>query len=39
MIGNILNLTSAISQYLNRAVQGIIIIAAVLLQRGARERE
>lgn len=39
MIGNILNLTSAISQYLNGAVQGIIIIAAVLLQRGARERE
>lgn len=36
MIGNILNLTSAISQYLNGAVQGIIIIAAVLLQRGAR---
>lgn len=39
MIGNILNLTSAISQYLNGAVQGIIIIAAVLLQRGAKGRE
>lgn len=38
MIGNILNLTSAISQYLNGAVQGIIIIIAVLLQRGAKGR-
>ena len=37
-IGNILNLTDAISQYLNGAVQGIIIIVAVLLQRGARLR-
>ena len=33
-IGNILNLTSAISPYLNGAVQGIIIIVAVFLQRG-----
>src|SRR5690606_7198998 len=39
MIGNILNLTSAISQYLNGAVQGIIIIAAVLMQRGVRKGE
>lgn len=39
MIGNILNLTSAISQYLNGAVQGIIIIAAVLMQRGAAKGE
>ena len=39
MIGNILNLTSAISQYLNGAVQGIIIIAAVLMQRGAGKGE
>jgi len=38
MIGNILNLTSSISQYLNGAVQGVIIIAAVLLQRGDRSR-
>lgn len=37
-IGNILNLTDAISQYLNGAVQGVIIIIAVLLQRGANSR-
>lgn len=36
MIGNILNLTDAISSYLNGAVQGIIIIVAVLLQRGSK---
>lgn len=35
LIGNILNLTDAISNYLNGAVQGIIVIAAVYLQRGA----
>ncbi|KQT49683.1 ABC transporter permease [Devosia sp. Leaf420] len=34
-IGNILNLTDIISNYLNGAVQGIIIIAAVYLQRGS----
>lgn len=33
-IGNVLNLTGYISEYLNGAVQGIIIIVAVLLQRG-----
>ena len=33
-IGNILNLTDVISNYLNGAVQGIIIIAAVWMQRG-----
>lgn len=33
-IGNILNLTGAISSYLNGAVQGALIIIAVLLQRG-----
>ena len=33
-IGNILNLTDIISNYLNGAVQGVIIIAAVWLQRG-----
>ncbi|WP_127145306.1 ABC transporter permease [Pelagibacterium montanilacus] len=33
-IGNILNLTDVISNYLNGAVQGVIIIAAVWLQRG-----
>ena len=32
-IGNVLNLTGFISEYLNGAVQGVIIIAAVLLQR------
>ena len=35
-IGNVLNLTSAISEYLNGAVQGLIIIAAVFLQRRQR---
>jgi len=35
LIGNILNLTDAISNYLNGAVQGIIVIGAVYLQRGA----
>jgi len=34
-IGNILNLTEIISNYLNGAVQGVIIVAAVYLQRGA----
>lgn len=33
-IGNILNLTDVISNYLNGAMQGVIIIAAVWLQRG-----
>ena len=32
-IGNVLNLTSIISEYLNGAVQGFIIILAVFLQR------
>jgi ribose transport system permease protein len=36
LIGNILNLQSLISPYLNGAFQGIIIILAVLLQRGRR---
>jgi ribose transport system permease protein len=36
MIGNILNLTGAISAYLNGAIQGVIIIVAVLLQRGGK---
>ena len=35
-IGNVLNLTDVISEYLNGAVQGLIIIVAVLLQRGRR---
>ncbi|MEC9300610.1 MAG: ABC transporter permease [Pseudomonadota bacterium] len=35
LISNILNLTDAISNYLNGAVQGIIIIVAVYLQRGS----
>lgn len=33
LIGNILNLTDLISPYLNGALQGLIIIVAVLLQR------
>lgn len=36
LIGNILNLQSLISPYLNGAFQGVIIILAVLLQRGKR---
>lgn len=36
-IGNVLNLTGYISEYLNGAVQGVIIIAAVLLQRSRNE--
>lgn len=39
LIGNILNLTDAISNYLNGAVQGVIIIAAVFLQRGIGKRD
>jgi ribose transport system permease protein len=38
LIGNILNLTSLISVYLNGAVQGIIILGAALLQRSGRTR-
>lgn len=36
VISNILNLTSIISVYLNAAVQGFVIIAVALLQRGRR---
>ena len=39
LIGNILNLTDAISNYLNGAVQGIIVIVAVYLQRGAWRKQ
>jgi ribose transport system permease protein len=39
LIGNILNLTDMISNYLNGAVQGIIVIAAVYLQRGAWRKQ
>ncbi|MBL4784980.1 MAG: ABC transporter permease [Cohaesibacteraceae bacterium] len=39
LIGNILNLTDAISNYLNGAVQGVIIIAAVFLQRGIGKKQ
>ncbi len=35
LIGNILNLTDSVSNYLNGAVQGIIVIVAVYLQRGS----
>lgn len=37
-IGNILNLTDIISNYLNGAVQGVIIVVAVYLQRGSFQR-
>ncbi|MCJ8141287.1 ABC transporter permease [Falsirhodobacter halotolerans] len=36
LIGNILNLTDLVSPYLNGAIQGIIIILAVVLQRERR---
>ncbi|MCY1543925.1 Ribose import permease protein RbsC [compost metagenome] len=36
VIGNILNLTSIISVYLNAAVQGFVIIIVAFLQRGRR---
>ncbi|HVW93677.1 MAG TPA: ABC transporter permease [Devosia sp.] len=36
LIGNILNLQSLISPYLNQAFQGVIIVIAVLLQRSRR---
>jgi len=36
-IGNILNLTSIISNYLNGAVQGVILIAVAFLQRGSKK--
>lgn len=36
MIDNILNLTDLVSPYLNGAIQGVIIILAVILQREAR---
>jgi ribose transport system permease protein len=38
LIDNILNLTGAISVYLNSAIQGCIIIIAVLVQRDAKSR-
>jgi ribose transport system permease protein len=38
LIGNLLNLTSIISVYLNGAVQGVIILGAALLQRASRTR-
>ncbi len=38
LIENILNLTDAVSNYLNGAVQGIIVIVAVYLQRGSWRR-
>ena len=37
-IGNVLNLTSIISVYLNAAVQGVVIILVAFLQRGRRTR-
>ncbi len=36
LIGNILNLTDYVSPYLNGAIQGVIIILAVVLQRDRR---
>ncbi|WP_168771057.1 ABC transporter permease [Palleronia sediminis] len=38
MIDNILNLTDLVSPYLNGAIQGVIIILAVILQRGAKAK-
>lgn len=38
LIGNMLNLTSLVSVYLNGAVQGLIILGAALLQRKSRTR-
>lgn len=38
-IGNVLNLTDFISEYLNGAIQGLIIIVAVFLQRGRNADE
>lgn len=38
LIGNILNLTDAVSPYLNGAIQGVIIILAVILQRDEKAR-
>ena len=35
-IDNILNLTSIVSPYLNGAIQGVIIVLAVVLQRGSK---
>jgi ribose transport system permease protein len=36
-IGNVLNITSLISEYLNPAVQGVVIIVVAFLQRGSRK--
>jgi len=36
LIGNILNLTDFVSPYLNGAIQGAIIVLAVVLQRGRK---
>lgn len=36
LIDNILNLTDGVSPYLNGAIQGVIIILAVILQRGRK---
>ena len=33
LIGNILNLANLVSPYLNGAIQGVIIVLAVVLQR------
>jgi len=38
LIGNILNLTDAVSPYLNGVIQGVIIILAVILQHGKKTR-
>lgn len=37
-IGNVLNITSLISEYLNPAVQGVVIIVVAFLQRTRRSR-
>ena len=38
LIDNILNLTDLVSPYLNGAIQGVIIILAVILQREAKAK-
>jgi ribose transport system permease protein len=35
-IGNVLNITSLISEYLNPAVQGVVVIVVAFLQRNRK---
>jgi ribose transport system permease protein len=38
LIDNLLNLTNIVSPYLNGAMQGVVVIGAVLLQRPSQDR-